>query len=516
MQGLRSAFMSGTLRTMIPVQLQNDSSVMAHRIPIISLCIFAMWCLWWLGVGAWHCFPNAEDLSLSVEAIEKGFLGSIQGLLISYDGRYFTNALHALNPLVWGWFMGYQLMPAIGILLVVLSFWFLLTTISTGRDWCWKAMLLSISYLMVHLSVTPSLSHDLYWMVSSFVYMWPWAFYFLFLGSMLRYFRTPEGMLRNMWFLTCAASLVCGIGMNEMFLVLYCLTIAIMALMAWHRGMRTLVSTAPLLVIGMASMAFFVSCPGIGHRLANQEVVRNWNHFVDVISVSVIHLLSFIEETWFGNLMVLPWAIVASILIPTDLRDRLSAVPWSRAVLYAVIGLCCLWAMTWAYYWPMGADSVAPRRVQTSLLYGLQIWTWGLIARVLSDGRLRSQSISNFQLNPLIPAALALVMCGDIMLSQNNITEIRREYSEGILPGYREQMIDRHRLLESSLREGTWNVAVVPPITHLPITVFSTPLIYPNRYEPCWNHSYEHYYRLDEVRLSTDTLSKLNTLLSDG
>lgn len=501
---------------MIPVHLRTDSRVMAHRIPIIALCLFAMWCLWWLGVGAWHCFPNAEDLSLSVEAIEKGFLGSIQGLLTTYDGRYFTNALHALNPLVWGWFIGYQLMPAIGILLFTLSSWFLLSGLSTEKNWSWKAMLLSVSYLTVHLSVAPSLSHDLYWMVSSFVYMWPWAFFFLFLGSMLRYFRTPEGMLRNMWFLLCAASLICGIGMNEMFLVLYSLILMMMAHAVWQKGVKTLVSTAPLLIIGVASIAFFVSSPGIGHRLADQEVVRDWHHVFDVISVSSVHLRSFIWETWFGNFMVLPWTIVASIAVPSEVRTKLSGIPWLRVSMYAVIGLCCLWAMTWAYYWPMGADSIAPRRVQTSLLYGLQIWTWGLMVRLISDDWFRSRKVFDVRMNSLIPSVLALVMCGDVMFSNNNITEIRKELSNGTLAGYREQMLNRHQVLEGTSRTEAWNVAVVPPVTHFPTTVFDPPLLYPNRHQDYWNKAYERYYLLDEVRLTTDTVTKLGILLSHG
>lgn len=487
-----------------------------NRISIALTVFLCAWCVFWLMVGAWHCFPNAEDLSLSVEAMEKGFIGSIQGLLIQYDGRYFTNALHALNPLVWGWFMGYQLMPVIGILSVVLSLWFMLSALTTMAAWHWRALLLSLTYLMVHLSVTPSLSHDLYWMVSSFVYMWPWAFFFLFLGSLLRYMRTPDGMLQNMWFLLCAASLVCGIGINEMFLVLYSMVLMMMALAAWRKGWRTFVTVLPLLIVGFSSIVFFVSCPGIVHRLAEQDVVRDWSHVVAVASVSLRHLGVFLLEIWFGNLTVITWVIVASIAIPEDVRVRLSDVPLFHAAVYAVIGLLCLWAMTWAYYWPMGAEAVAPRRVQTSLLYGIQLWTWGVTARILAGAWQNTESAQYFRPQMLISVILTVLMCVDVTMSRNNITEIRREYSEGILPRYREQMMDRHRLLESSLREGTWNVAVVPPITHLPITVFSTPLIYPNRYESCWNHAYEHYYRLDEVRLSTDTLSKLKTLLSDG
>lgn len=101
-----------------------------NRISYACLGLFCTYCLGWLGIGAWHCFPNSEDISLTVEAIEKGFLGSIIGLLTTYDGRYFTNALQAVNPLVWGWFMGYQLMPVIGVLLGVLSLWYVLTPLS--------------------------------------------------------------------------------------------------------------------------------------------------------------------------------------------------------------------------------------------------------------------------------------------------------------------------------------------------------------------------------------------------
>jgi len=494
----------------------SNGHMTSDRITSLLLSLYSTWCLFWLMVGAWHCFPNAEDLSLSVEAIEKGFFGSIQGLLMQYDGRYFTNALHALNPLVQGWFMGYQLMPVIGILSVVLSLWFVLSALTTGSAWHWKALLLSLTYLMVHLSVTPSLSHDLYWMVSSFVYMWPWAFFFLFLGSLLRYMRTPEGMLRNLWFLLCSASLVCGIGINEMFLVLYSVVLMMMAYAAWRKGWRTFISVLPLLIVGLSSMVFFVSCPGIVHRMAEQDVVRDWSHVVAVASVSSGHLSSFFLEIWFGNLTVLPWVMVASIAIPEDLRVRLSRVPWSHVAVYSAIGLFCIWAMTWAYYWPMGADAVAPRRVQTSLLYGIQIWTWGLMARIMASGWQNPSGNRSFSPQMLIPVMLAVTMCVDVTASRNNITDIHREYSEGILPGYREQMLERHHLLGGVSREGAWNVAVVPPITHLPVTIFSTPLIYPNRYEPCWNHAYEHYYRLDEVRLSTDTVSKLKTLLSDG
>ncbi len=470
----------------------------------------------WLMVGAWHCFPNAEDLSLSVEAIEKGFSGSIQGLLTEFDGRYFTNTLHALNPLVWGWFMGYQLMPVIGILLMVLSLWFLLSTLATGPDWRWKSLLMSLTYLMVHLSVAPSLPHDLYWMMSSFVYMWPWIFFFLFLGSLLRYMRTSKGMIQNMWFLLCVASLVSGIGINEMFLVLYSLTLMVLAYVSWRKGLLTVVLAVPLLIVGLSSMVFFVSCPGIVHRMANQDVVRDWNHIIAVVSVSSSHLSSFLWEICFENLTVFPWVVVASIATPEDIRIKLSRVPLSHSAVYAAFGILCLWVMTWAYYWPMGADAVAPTRVKTSLLYGIQLWMWGVAARILAGTSHKGSSFLSFRPYFHTPIILTALMCVDLTMFRNNISEIKREYSTGVLTGYREQMLKRHDMLASSLHKGTWNVAVVPPITYLPTTVFAQPLLSPNRDPQYWNEAYERYYKLDEVRLSVDTITKLGILFSHG
>lgn len=480
-----------------------------NRISTALLLFFNAYCLHWLIVGTWHCFPNAEDLSLSVEAIDYGFFGSIQGLLMQYDGRYFTNALHALNPLVHGWFMGYQVMPVIGMLSVVLSFWFLLLGFAPESNWRWRAPILSLSYLMVHLSVTPSLSHDLYWMVSSFVYMWPWTFFFLFIGSVLRFIRTPEGMLRNLWFLFCSASLVCGIGINEMFLVTYSVVLATMTYLAWRKGAKTLTLVIPLLIIGISSIVFFVSSPGIVKRMADQDVVRDWSHMAAVASVSSGHFLAFLKEVWFGNLTVLPWAMVSCIAMPDNLRLRFSRIPWLIVAVYAAFGLLCIWAMTWAFYWPMGADAVPPRRVQTSLLYGLQLWTWGLTARFVSAA---------WPFRPLLTINVIFnaVICLDIVTSKNNINDIKIEYLAGTLQEYRDQMLNRHLLLESVSQEGIWNVAVVQPISSLPTTVYDPPLLYPNRHQDYWNKAYERYYQLDEVRLSSDSITKLGILLSHG
>jgi hypothetical protein len=44
----------------------------AATVTKVMLWGFCGWCLWWLTVGAWHSFPNVEDLSLTALPRDQG------------------------------------------------------------------------------------------------------------------------------------------------------------------------------------------------------------------------------------------------------------------------------------------------------------------------------------------------------------------------------------------------------------------------------------------------------------
>jgi len=477
--------------------------------------LFCAWCIGWLGVGSWHCFPNAEDLSLSVEAIEKGFLGSIVGLLSTYDGRYFTNALHALNPLVWKWSFGYQLMPVLGLLLGVVSLWFLLCSLSNDVSWRWRSLLLAVLYYMVHLALTPSLPHDLYWMVSSFVYMWPWTFFFGFVGSLLRYLRASEGAVRNGWFILSAFFLICGLGINEMFLSVYALLLALLTIYGRWKRPHLFYATLPLSIIGLACITFFVTCPGISFRLADQDVVRDTSHVFAVATVSFQHLATFLCSLLFQNVLMVPWAIMASLALPAPFLKQLAQIRWQIASVWIGGGIVSLLIMTWSYYWPMGADHIAPFRIQTCLLYGIQLWLWASVAWLTAQGL--HSTIWKDGLKYVLPiqVLLASILLVGILCAPTNISDLRKEFEDGTLTRYRALVLERHRLLTTVSPSQGWCVVVLLDIPQLPRTVFTSPQIYPNRNPEYWNVAYERYYGIDEVRLAGDTITKLQLIFSD-
>jgi hypothetical protein len=90
-------------------------------------------------------------------------------------GAIFTNLLHGINPLAVDRTDGYMLVPLVGILALTASLTFLFSSLKLGKRLADRAMA-ALLLVCVHFALTPSLPYDLYVMISSIVYMWPWVF----------------------------------------------------------------------------------------------------------------------------------------------------------------------------------------------------------------------------------------------------------------------------------------------------------------------------------------------------
>lgn len=81
-----------------------DVKKISLRLLVFTTVIFIFWAYCWFLLAAFFAQPNAEDLSLIANAKKDGILTSAAMLLNTYDGRFFTNILHGLNPLYLGFF----------------------------------------------------------------------------------------------------------------------------------------------------------------------------------------------------------------------------------------------------------------------------------------------------------------------------------------------------------------------------------------------------------------------------
>jgi len=141
-----------------------------------------------LFIGATFTNPNAEDFSLSATAKNIGVAPSIIEVLISYDGRYFSNFLHAINPLAFGWINGYKWMSFFSLVFPVFILFFFLRSFRSIFN-KYDFFVISSFFMLINYALTPSLPHLVFWMSSSFVYLYSWCFMLLWLGFFIRFYK---------------------------------------------------------------------------------------------------------------------------------------------------------------------------------------------------------------------------------------------------------------------------------------------------------------------------------------
>ncbi len=481
-----------------------------RTINIILIISIIVWCLGWLVVGAYYCYPNAEDLSLTAHPRDIGIIRSINNLLISYDGRYLTNLMHGLNPLVLNSISGYKLMPLVGIAFFAGSFCFFLNVLFRFES---RSLLLiySLLFTAMHFATAPSLPHDLYWMVSSFVYLYPWGFTFLWVACYVRYITSDTPSLP--WFITTVLFLTCAIGINEMFLVTNSLLLFVMALRAVYSGRASVARSLPVIMIGVCCILFFISCPGIQMRAADNRLPGEGIFYKHNLIQSVF---DFGRE----NIDLLrsgAWVLCSILaIIHTDrIQYRHETIgrflkSGSKSWLVGVL-IIVSYVMTMAYYIPMQVDTGYPARIYNSSAI-LQQFAIMLLLPLIIAGKGAIRSIQKSPQAKIFMSFFVLLLLSlSIAFSRSNIYNIRKEFMEGKFATYRRAMESRYAAIYRAKKEELcWQVAVVDSLISPPATIYYGPEIKPNRSAAHWNVAYETYFGIDEIRITGDTAVKLS------
>lgn len=462
-----------------------------------------------LFLGVYYTHPNAEDFSLVNLVRKMGLPGSILQLLGSYDGRFFTNLLHGLNPLALGSLQGYKYTIVFGVLFSIFSFWYFLKSLFFRAD-VKPLLVYSAFFLLINFAATPSLPHLIYWMVSSFVYLYAWCFWLLWMGSFLRYLNSPTESKRWFNFTITAIFIVCATGINEMFLIVNIATMFLLIIYTKNNFSHLFRHAILLMVIMITSMLFFVSNPGIAERFGSFEETRSRFHFLDVLHLMWQHSSSISIKWFFQGLLVpmfLLWTIAFLKKHQLFFKVNLS---YRWRVVVAIYLLLIPFLMLPAFYLPM-VDTELPERIFTSFFLVLQTSIF-LIILLFSDKIVRVRLMTENSKSHLILFATTIAIVASFFLYSSNISLILDEKLDGTLDAYHQTMKSRYEILENtkSCPANTWKVAVLPKLVKYPQSIYMHPDIKPDKQEFYWNNAYEIFFDVDEVRLEGDTVNSFD------
>lgn len=479
----------------LPLHIRNTAAFFLWAYVVLSFSI--------LGVGAYYTQPNTEEFALCQEPRDLGTSESVVHMLTHFDGRYFTNVLHAFNPLRFGWLSGYKLMPVVSTALLVAAMYALLALVLplVRRQ---QRLLLVLVWVCLLFQLSVSLVTLLFWMAASFVYLYPWMLTCLWLWLYIQMQQSVNSWRSLLLFSSCAVALVASLGLCEMFLSVNCLSLAACMFIAGYRK-KYRVETGLLFLILLFSVYLFVSSPGILVRAGQFKVER-----LSYLNIAVLVNALRDNLSVFSSLLFHPVLIAISVLLYLAFY-RLFNIRFNRYVPGIIAGtLFTVYVMTLSYYIPTQNNESIPVRIfaSVSLLYipaaVLVIWLpVHLLFSVATGYAVRYAA--------LMVGLVGLVVGVFFYPAQNNCLLIVQEFRSGVLQRFDREFKDRYRLLhQTAIRKDVcYRKAKVTPISFYPTSIYFGSDLLPNRAHPFSNESWEEYFQLDEVALVGDTVIKL-------
>jgi hypothetical protein len=473
-----------------------DNKLRKAEALILSFCIF--WGYFMIALGAWHCYPNAEEYELAVGPRDSGVFRFMLNLLEQYDGRYSTNLFHAINPLTIDWINGYRWLPIFAVTSFVFSLAFFLNSVLKSKS-KWQLLLISLFISLCFFCTIPSLVCSLYWAGGSFVYLYPCTFLLLFGGVLHQYLNALSVARQRLFFMLSCITLVIGIGFNEMFLPVYALLLSVGLFYVWLMEKRWFHRVFPIVILGFFSLVFFVASPGVSSRIGDSD--KSISPILFSNNLKNLLLTLFNE---FTNPVIIFALLYCSILFCEKrfiLRANLS---YRKGVIIGLGVFLLAYCMCVAYYLPKQSMFGYPERIYAPIVFLFVIAQFLILPTVIANWFNRFSTYSGL---PYIRIVLLSIVLLFLIKGNNNISGLYNDFRCGRMTSFKMFMEDRiARLKHVATGNMAYKFVIVPQLGNgYPTSIYTYPDVENDRKNSIWNKYHEAYFRLDEIAVEGDS-----------
>lgn len=441
-----------------------------------------------------HNHPSAaDDYCFADTAVRYGFWAAQKLYYNGWTGRYFSNMLVHGSPLVWGWYDGYRLIPALtvtGFLLAIYSF-----TNELLRDHSRVTRLTATGLLFfTYMVALPNTVEGFFWTSAVVAYTIPAALTLYWLAIVMRWYRLPTGLYRNLNAFWAGVLVFFIVGSGETILVLL---VGMILAMAGYRLVfqRTFDGfLAAMLVVALASAGLVFGAPGNAIRLGSNEIEGNI-----VVSLGMtVGILAKAVLIWLVQTPMLPLSLLS---LPLLVRLNRADSSVRTIVQLPVLLLTLIWAgvllvLTFPSVYGLGT---APGRVM-NLTYLVFLFGWFLVLTAWVGYLMRGQGTVGRWLNagapvPTLAQGVAgLWLIGSIVVSPT----LKLQYGDllsGDAATYDREMSQRHAQLQQS-----GDTLQLAPISVYPATLVVEDIKTDSQH--WWNRCQAGYYHHKTVLLT--------------
>lgn len=487
---------------------QEKMKTVLSLLTVSILVITIGWGGYWLFIAAYNCAPNAEDLALAYGARQHGQWTLLTDILISNYTRYTAGLLYGFNVLVFNGVEYFAVMPITCFIFFTASFYYFITSVIKSQNIKWFLVCYSLFFVIFHYALEPSLPYGLTYMVSTFVYIYPWFFTFLWIGSFLRTIRETNNTKRYLLSLVGYLSLVLSFGSTELFISLNSIFLFGFFISILLNDRTKLMYIIPYVIVGVSSIAFIFLCPS--PKVQSGTILYDYNERYPGSNFVIESLKSYL--IFYKRYLLQPLSL-CFVLITTFLFRRFEIIKrlnfnftnLSLGIIF-VVSVIGAYITTWVFFIPKGKNDDFSKYIYNTVSVLSQIGLFVIIPIYLS--KLLS-SLHRNRLFPLMEVSLSALLFMVLIFSSNNISTIKREYGLGYIQDVRNKFDKFYSSVTEAKGSGVKNSVVFfedPKV--IPASIFLDYDILPNRAAACWNLAYEDYFGVGEVRMKGDTIFK--------
>ncbi|WP_020603495.1 DUF6056 family protein [Spirosoma spitsbergense] len=479
-----------------------------------AVFLFLLACIPLLCLSLYNHPSAADDYCFADTAVRYGFWAAQNYYYTGWTGRYFSNMLVHANPLVWGWYDGFRLIPVLAVTALVSALFTLISELLRGESLKTRLLTTGILFFLIVLALQ-SVVEAFFWTAAIATYTVPTVLTIYLLAVMLRWYRKPAGPDKWLTVVWAGFLVFASIGSGETNLILLLLLLLAIA------GYRLLFQRTIdpflvfLVVVALASSWLLFRAPGNAIRMGGNahsgELVKSMGSSFGWLAKSVG---GWLVKTPILPLSLLYWPMARRITQPGAPNAHLFALP---APLLTIVYVGLLAATIFPSYYGIG---LPPFARTMNVLFVFFTLGWFFVLTVWA-GRNRSTGTDSgapaFSANRNRPATTLLLVITALWLAGSIAysTSLKQLYTDLLGGGatvYNREMNERHRLLQ--LPGDTLRLA---PISVYPPSLFVEDLK-PERTH-WWNRCQSGYYNHKVIILDstvTRTATSSATVSSVG
>lgn len=432
-----------------------------------------------------HNHPSAaDDYCFADTARRYGFWQAQVYYYNGWTGRYFSNMLVHGTPLVWGWYDGFRLIPALAVTGLVGALYALVGELLRSEPLRTRLSATGLLFFLFVLAL-PSPVEAFFWTAAVASYTVPTALTLYLLAVILRWYDLRPGVLKSLTSVWAAVLVFAIVGSGETNLIV------LVALLGSGAAYRLLFERrfdtflAFLVLVALVCSWLVFRAPGNAIRLGSNQQAGS-------IVASLLVTLRTVGGAvlrWLWQTPLLPLSLLY-VPVAVRLNRRAAGGRWLRVPVWVLTGWLAGLLIVLAFPSAYGLG-VPPPRVM-NVAYGVFVLGWFyVLTGFVGAYRQRTGPVARWLANGARVPGVAVVVAGVWIVAGTVISPTLRQLYNDLWSGhaatYDREMTARHRQLISPA-----DTLRLVPISVYPPSLFVEDIQHDRNH--WWNRCQAGYY----------------------